>query len=83
MLLCIVYAMLFVNTVNTKIKAHNALNGMFVNTVEDTGICGSYTSTVYRVMRCENSTLLCIQWPLTPTRRAGYLLFKKPSILGV
>ena len=35
MLLCIVYAMLFVDTVNT-------------------GVC---------VMRCENSTLLCIQWP--------------------
>ena len=39
----IVYAMLFVDTVNT-------------------GVCGSYT-TLYRVMRCENSTLLCIQWP--------------------
>ena len=35
MLLCIVYAMLFVDTVNT-------------------GVC---------VMMCENSTLLCIQWP--------------------
>ena len=75
MLLCIVYAMLFVNTVDTKIKAQNALNGMFVNTVEDTGICGSYTSTVYRVMRCENSILLCIQWPLTPARRAALLTF--------
>ena len=47
MLLCIVYAILFVNTVNMKIKAHNALNGMFVDTVEDTGVCGSYTSPVY------------------------------------
>ena len=41
MLLCIVYAMLFVNTVNMKIKACNALNAMFVDTL-DTGGCGFY-----------------------------------------
>ena len=35
MLLCIVYAMLFVNTVNMKIKACNALNSMFVDTVDN------------------------------------------------
>ena len=40
MLLCIVYAMLFVDTV-------------------DTGVCNSYT-TLYRVMRCENSTLYTV-----------------------
>ena len=34
MLLYIVYGILFVNTVNTKIKACNALNAMFVNTVD-------------------------------------------------
>ena len=33
MLLCIVYAMLFVNTVDTKIKACNAFNAIYVNTV--------------------------------------------------
>ena len=33
MLLCIVYGILFVDTVNTKIKASNALNAMFVETV--------------------------------------------------
>ena len=33
MLLCIVYAMLFVDTVDMKIKAHNALNAIFVETV--------------------------------------------------
>ena len=49
MLLCIEYGILFVDTVDTKIKACNALNAMFV-----------------RVMRCENSTLLCIQWPQIP-----------------
>ena len=40
MLLCIVYAMLFVDTVNMKIKACNALNAMLV----DTGVCGFYTT---------------------------------------
>ena len=39
----IVYGMLFVNTVNTKIKARNVLNTMFVETV-NTGVCGSYTT---------------------------------------
>ena len=34
MLLCIVYAMLFVNTVDTKIKARNAFNAIYVNTVD-------------------------------------------------
>ena len=43
MRLCIGYGILFVNTVNTKIKACNALNAMLVNTV-DTGVCGSYTT---------------------------------------
>ena len=33
---------MFVNTVDTKIKACNALNAMFVDTV-DTGVCGFYT----------------------------------------
>ena len=43
MLLCIVYGMLFVDTVNMKIKAHNALNAMFVNT-GNTAVCGFYTT---------------------------------------
>ena len=43
MLLCIVYAMLFVNAVNMKIKACNALNAMFADTV-NTGVCGFYTT---------------------------------------
>ena len=33
----------FVDTVNMKIKACNAVNAMFVNTV-DTGVCGFYTT---------------------------------------
>ena len=36
MLLCIEYGILFVDTVNTKIKACNALNAMFVETVDTT-----------------------------------------------
>ena len=43
MLLCIDYGILLVDTVDTKIKASNAFNAMFVNTV-DTGVCGSYTT---------------------------------------
>ena len=43
MLLCIEYDILFVDTVNMKIKASNAFNAMFVNTV-NTGVCGSYTT---------------------------------------
>ena len=35
--------MLFVDTVDMKIKAHIAFNAMFVDTV-DTGVCGSYTT---------------------------------------
>ena len=51
MLLCIEYGILFVNTVDMKIKASNAFNAMFVDTV-NTGVCGSYTAP-YTV--CENS----------------------------
>ena len=34
MLLCLVYAMLFVDTVNAKIKACNPFNAIYVNTVD-------------------------------------------------
>ena len=40
MLLCIVYAMLFVDTVDMNIKACNALNALLV----DTGVWGFYTT---------------------------------------
>ena len=36
MLLCIEYGILFVDTVDMKIKAGNALNAMFVETVDTT-----------------------------------------------
>ena len=43
MLLCIEYVILFVDTVDTKIKAINAFNAMFVDTV-DTDVYGFYTT---------------------------------------
>ena len=65
MLLCIVYGILFVNTVDTKIKACNALNAMFVETVDTLVFVALTQHFIQSTMRCENSTLLCIKWPLT------------------
>ena len=39
----IVYGILFVDTVDTKIKTSNAFNAMFVKDF-NTGVCGSYTT---------------------------------------
>ena len=51
MLLCIVYGMLFVDTLDTKIKACNALNDMFVETVNTVYWClWLLHNTVYRVL---------------------------------
>ena len=71
MLLCIEYGILFGNTVDTKIKASNAFNAMFVDTV-DTGVCGSYTTpyagvkTLHKVAShpCQEGRLLyCVSLP--------------------
>ena len=43
MLLYTEYGIFFVDTVDIKIKARNAFNAMFVDTV-NTGVCGSYTT---------------------------------------
>ena len=40
----IVYGILFVDTVDMKIKAHNALNAIFCQDCRYTGVCGSYTT---------------------------------------
>ena len=70
-LLCIEYGILFVDTVDTKIKASNAFNAMFVDTV-DTGVCGSYTTpyagvkTLHKVASrpCQEGRLLyCVSLP--------------------
>ena len=68
MLLCIEYDILFVNM---KIKASNAFNAMFVDTV-NTGVCGSYTTpyagvkTLHKVASCpcqEGRLLYCVSLP--------------------
>ena len=64
MLLSIVYGIFFVDTVNMKIKAHNALNAMFVETVNTMVFVALTQHVIQSTMRCENSTLLCIKWPL-------------------
>ena len=48
MLLYIVYDILFVDTVDTKIKAHNALNAMFLETVDT--LVFVIHNTLYRVL---------------------------------
>ena len=68
MLLYIVYGILFVDTVNTKIKACNVLNAMFIKTVDTLVFVALTQHLIQSTMRCENSTLLCIKWPLTPPR---------------
>ena len=64
MVLCIVYGIFFVDTVNTKIKACNALNAMFVKTVDTLVFVALTQHLIQSTVRCENSTLLCIKWPL-------------------
>ena len=58
MLLYIVYGILFVNTVDMKIKAYNALNRMFVKTVDTLVFMALTQNLIQSTMRCENSTLL-------------------------
>ena len=55
-------------TLDTNIKAHNALNAMFVETVNPLVFVALTTPYIQSTMRCENSTLLCIKWPLAPPR---------------
>ena len=55
MLLYIVYGILFVNTVDTKIKACNALNAMFVNTVDTLVFVALTQHLIQSTMRYENS----------------------------
>ena len=59
---------MFVDTVDTKIKARKALNAMFVETVDTLVFVTLTQHLIQSTMRCENSTLLCIKWPLPPPR---------------
>ena len=56
-LLFIEYGILFVNTVDTKIKVCNALNAMFVETVNTLVFVALTQHLIQSTMRCENSTL--------------------------
>ena len=58
MLLYIVYGILFVNTVDTKIKARNALNAIFVETVDTLVFVALTQHLIQSTMRCENATLM-------------------------
>ena len=60
MLLYIVYGILFVNTVDMKIKACNALNAMFVKTVDTLVFVALTQHLIQSTMRCENSTLYTV-----------------------
>ena len=53
MLLCIVYGILFVNTVDTNIKAYNALNAMFVKTVDALVFVALTQHLIQSTIRCE------------------------------
>ena len=55
MLLCIVYGIFFVNTFDTKIKARNALNAMFVETVDTLVFVALTQYLIQSTMRCQNS----------------------------
>ena len=57
MLLYIVYGILFVDTVNAKIKAHNALNAMFVKTVNTLVFVALTQHLIQSTMKCENTSI--------------------------
>ena len=80
MLLCIVYGILFVDTVDTQIKACNALNAMFVKTV-NTGVLALTQHLIQSTMRCENSTLSKVA--SHPSKGEGYCRSNVPSTLWV
>ena len=63
MLLCMVCLL----TLSTQRSKHaNTLNAMFVETVNTQVIVVLTQHPIQSTMRCENSTLLCIKWPLVP-----------------
>ena len=77
----IVYGILFVDSVNTKIKARSALNAMFVETVNTLVFVALTQHLIQSTIRCDNSTLFS---PLPGGKAICYsTVFEKPSILGV
>ena len=77
MLLCIVYAIFFVNTVNMKIKACNALNSMFVDTVDN----GIVAFTQHCIQSNEVWKLYSTLYKVACHSCQEGRLFKKPSVL--
>ena len=57
MLLYIVYGILFINTVDMKVKACNALNAMFVETVDTLLFVALTQHLIQSTMRCENTSI--------------------------
>ena len=63
MLLC----MVCLSTLLIRRSKHaNALNAMFVETVDTQLFVALTQHPIQSTRRCENSTLLCIKWPLAP-----------------
>ena len=57
MLLYIVYGIFFANTVDMKIKACNALNAMFVETVDTLLFVALTQHLIESTVRCENTSI--------------------------
>ena len=74
MLLCIKYGILFVNTVDTKIKARNTLNVMLVETVNTLVFVALTQHLIQSTMRCENFTLYKVASHPSKGRHLMYLL---------
>ena len=70
MLLC----MVCLSTLLIRRSKHaNALNAMFVETVDTQVFVALTQHPIQSTMRCENSTLLCIKWPLTPQYKTNHM----------
>ena len=84
MLLCIVYGIFFVDTVNTEIKAYNALNAVFVETVDTLYWClWLLHNTVYRLLWGVKTLLYSTLCKVAshPSKGEGYSTV--PSVLWV
>ena len=79
MLLYIVVGILFVDTVDTKYKACNALNAMFVETVDTLVFVALTQHLIQSTMRLKtlHKVASC------PCQEERLFVFEKPSVLGV
>ena len=66
------FCMVCLSTLSIQRSKHaNTLNVMFVKTVDTLMFVALTQHLIQSTMRCENSTLLCIKWPLAPAREEG------------